>query len=42
MVSLLLLLYPCATMTALAETKPNTFNITPLIGGYAFEGNQNL
>jgi len=42
MVSLLLLLYPCASMTALAEIKPNNFNITPLIGGYAFESNQNL
>jgi OOP family OmpA-OmpF porin len=42
MVSLLILIYPCATMTARAEIKPNTFNLTPLIGGYAFEGNQNL
>ncbi len=42
MVSLLLLLYPCTSMTALAEIKPNNFNITPLIGGYAFESNQNL
>jgi len=42
MVSLFLLLYPCISMTVLAEIKPNTFNLTPLIGGYAFEGNQNL
>ena len=42
MVSLLLLLYPCASMTALAEIKPNTFYLTPLVGGYAFEGDQDL
>ncbi len=41
-VSVLLWIYLCANTTALAEIKPNTFNLTPLIGGYVFEGNQDL
>jgi len=41
-ISVLIWIYPCASMTALAEIKPNTFNLTPLIGGYVFEGDQDL
>jgi OOP family OmpA-OmpF porin len=41
-VSVLWVLFSSSSMKALAEIKPNTFNLTPLIGGYVFEGDQDL
>ena len=41
-VGVMLLLNLFFIRTALAEIKPGAFNLTPLIGGYIFEGNQNF
>jgi OOP family OmpA-OmpF porin len=41
-IGVMLLLNLFFIKTALAEIKPGAFNLTPLIGGYVFEGNQNF